>query len=585
MYEQVLQDREDLKQYGNQALLLFALEMRFDIEDIHSVAADSLTDGHDDKKCDLIYLNLDEETVVIAQSYISSDLTKKEAPANKASDLNTAAAWLLTRDISELPDRIRSAAKQFRNALDFGQIKTIEFWYVHNLPESENVNNELKTVNNTAFSCLRGLLESTSSLPNIISSEVGRNQLDSWYKALTTTILVLDRFEIDVCGGYSISSDDWSSFVTAIPARWLHQTFGQYKSNLFSANIRGYLGSRKVDANINNGIKNTASDDASHFWVYNNGLTILTNNFELNELQNKIVISGISIVNGAQTTGAIGSLREPPDSGAMVPARFVRCTNRDVITKIIRFNNSQNQVEAPDFRSGDDVQTRLREEFKLIPSVTYLGGRRGGHDDRMKRPANLLPSDTAGQALAAFHGDVLIAYNQKSQIWVSDSLYSRFFSTRTTARHIVFVYSLLRAVEERKNQLIHARELTEQQAKILSFFRNRGSTFLLASSISASLEIILNKRIHDKFSLQFIENLSPQQATELWKPIVNISNAFSSQLVKGLEGGFNNIDRVTNAISDFTSYMEATVEVNKAIYTTFSAKVKIDEIVASSKSG
>jgi hypothetical protein len=338
MYEQVLQDREDLKQYGNNSLLLFALEMRFSIEDIHTVAADALTDGHDDKKCDLVYINIDEEAAIIAQAYFSSDSSKKEAPANKASDLNTAAAWLLSRDLADLPDRIRPAATQLRDALGKGLISTIEFWYVHNLPESTNVSNELRTVQSSASNSLRQLLGAGISLPNVATIEVGSSQLENWYRALTTPILVLEHFNIDVTGGYSISSDNWSAFVTAIPAIWLHQIFKDYKSDLFSANIRGYLGSRKVDANINNGIKTTAMEDANQFWVYNNGLTILTNDFNYNELEQKLLVKGISIVNGAQTTGAIGSLENPPDSKAMVPARFVQCNSRDVITRIIQFN-------------------------------------------------------------------------------------------------------------------------------------------------------------------------------------------------------------------------------------------------------
>jgi hypothetical protein len=577
MYEQVLQTREDLKQYGNNSLLLFALEMQFEIEDIHTVAADALTDGYDDKKCDLVYVDIDQGSAVIAQAYFSSDPSKKEAPAHKASDLNTAVGWLLSRELSDLPERIKPAATQLRDALQNGQIKTIQFWYVHNLPESQNVKNELETVKGNAYSSLKQLLDSTISLPDVVSLEVGKNKLDDWYKALTTPILVVDTFDVEVIGGYIISSpsNDWSAFVTAIPAQWIYQMFNRHKSDLFSANIRGYLGSRKVDANINNGIKTTASSDANHFWVYNNGLTILTTSFNYDESNNKLSVQGVSIVNGAQTTGAIGSLTVPPGSDAMVPARFVQCQGRDIITRIIQFNNSQNQVEAPDFRSGDDVQNRLREEFEQIPAVTYSGGRRGGHEDRMKRPANLLPSDTAGQALATFHGDVLVAYNRKSQIWASDSLYSRFFSNRTTARHIVFVYSLLRAVEERKKQLGSNENLTGQQDKTLSFLRNRGATFLLASAIAASLEIILNKPVPDKFSLAFRENLSPQDAMKLWEPIVNISSAFSGRLMSGLEGGLNNMERVKRAISEFTSFMEATSTSNSSIYLDFSSKVQV----------
>jgi hypothetical protein len=99
------------------------------------------------------------------------------------------------------------------------------------------------------------------------------------------------------------------------------------------------------------------------------------------------------------------------------------CSNRETILNIIRYNNSQNKLEAADFRSNDQIQKRLRKEFEKIPDATYLGGRRGGHDDVLKRPANLMSSDTCAQALATVHQEPVVAYNQKSQIWTSDALY------------------------------------------------------------------------------------------------------------------------------------------------------------------
>ena len=39
-----------INKYGNNSLLLYALQLRFNIDDILSVASDSLTDGGDDKK-------------------------------------------------------------------------------------------------------------------------------------------------------------------------------------------------------------------------------------------------------------------------------------------------------------------------------------------------------------------------------------------------------------------------------------------------------------------------------------------------------------------------------------------------------
>jgi len=75
--------REDLiDTYGDNALMIFALEMKYNIEDIHSVAEEALIDDSDDKETDLIYIDSENSTAIIAQGYHSSDMSKKEAPRN-----------------------------------------------------------------------------------------------------------------------------------------------------------------------------------------------------------------------------------------------------------------------------------------------------------------------------------------------------------------------------------------------------------------------------------------------------------------------------------------------------------------------
>ena len=136
--------------------------------------------------------------------------------------------------------------------------------------------------------------------------------------------------------------------------------------------------------------------------MYNNGLTILTHSYEVQS--RKIKLKGISIVNGAQTTGAVGSLKKLPDSKALVQARIIAVTDSsslNLVDNIIRYNNSQNKVEAADFRSTDKVQRRLKDEFSHIPDAEYEGGRRGSSSDIIRRKPNLLGSYTVGQALAA----------------------------------------------------------------------------------------------------------------------------------------------------------------------------------------
>jgi hypothetical protein len=191
--------REDLKKYGDNALLLYALELRHGIGDIHAIAADALTDGADDKKCDLVYIDRDTRTAVIAQGY-AAKRPKKEAPANKASDLNTAAAWLLSAAVSTIPDQIRSAAKDLRAAIKDKDIEVLEFWYVHNCSVSKNVEKELSTVQAAARTKIDAKFPG-ANCHEVRATEIGLETLEEWYKTTRTAILVGDTFTVAVPGG------------------------------------------------------------------------------------------------------------------------------------------------------------------------------------------------------------------------------------------------------------------------------------------------------------------------------------------------------------------------------------------------
>lgn len=570
------ESRDDLKQFGVDALLLFALQLKFGIEDISVVASNSLTEGSDDKKADLIYIDSESGHAVIAQAYMSEDMSKREALRNKASDLNTAVSWLLICPISELPMSIKSHAEELQQAIKDGAIETIFIWYVHNLPESQNVQNELTTVEHAAISAIQSKFSGCGEI-KIQALEVGTTTLEEWYKSISTPILVTDEFTIPVSGGFEIGEADWRTYVTSIPAKWLYEQYQSYGTKLLSADVREYLGSRRVDKNINYGIKQTAHDDPEHFWVFNNGITALVHEFEERKRdgEREIYFKGISIVNGAQTVGVIGSLDTPPDDKAKVQVRFITCNNVRTVRDIVRYNNRQNNITPPDFRSGDPIQTRLLKEFGDIPFVEYLP-RRGGCEDVIKRRPNALPSVTAGQALAAFHGDPGIAYHEKTHMWEDDTLYASYFNERTKARHIIFAYSLLKAVERKKLDLWNKSKnnsLIEIEKDQLHFFRKRGSTFLMASAIARCLEIFLNKQISNLFSMAFRSNLSPEEATKRWSSIVEPASAFTEPLVEGLSDGFKTHDTVDKAIQTFQSLIAATKQANAKIYSEFTKQV------------
>lgn len=560
-------ERDDLKKYKDNALLLYTLQINFGIEDIDAAASDSLTDGGGDKKADLVYINTDKKEAVIGQGYFSKEY-KKEAPANKASDLNTAITWLLALDLKEVPERIRSAAKELRQKISDGEITKITLWYSHNSPESVNVEAELKAAELTLSSTLKDHFSENKIECSHL--EIGLNTLNKWYSSLTIPILVTDKIEVTDCTGFETIGPDWVSFTTSFPADKLWDLYKTHNTLLFSANVRDYLGSRKADSNINNGIKETASETPQQFFVYNNGITALTNKFTFDGI--KLIINGISIVNGAQTTGAIGSLTSKPNSELKIPIRFIKCSNPETVAAIVKYNNSQNKVNAPDFRSNDDVQKRITIEFLSLGRVVY-SARRGGSVDVIKRNPNLLPSLTAGQVLAAFHGKPSIAYNEKTKIWDNDSLYTKFFNEKTTAKHIFLCYSLVKAIEEMKLELMQKSVLLSNEEELLNFLRSRGSIILFASAIANSLEVILNKKISSIFNVHFCKNLKIDDAKYQWKQILHSASSFVSTLNNGLEDGIKNEVKIEIAIKTFTTLINAVKTANKLIFEKFALTI------------
>lgn len=412
----------------------------------------------------------------------------------------------------------------------------------------------------------------------IRSLEVGRSRLDDWYRSTQTAILITDDLRVPATAWFVESGDGWNAVCTSVPAAWLHGLYKKHQDHLFSANVRGYMPSRRQARNINFGIESTAREEPGRFWAFNNGVTALVNELHPEEATKTLTVSGFTIVNGAQTTGALGHVDEASLGGAKVMIRFVQATNPALVEKVIRYNNSQNPIQPSDFRSSDRTQDRLRAEFRKIPDVTYLGARRGGPDDRARRPSNLISSDTAAQALAAFHQDPATAYHDLRNIWESDEVYARYFGDHTSAEHIVFCYSLWRRVTETKAEL---RSLPEEQQtnydkEALEYLQERGSLHLLVAAIAGAAEVYLGRPLNDSFALSFDNVTSPAVATTYWSPLVEALIPFAAGqlgIVFEKGGGLRRKEVVTSAISAFRAVALSTRRANANVFDEFSKRV------------
>lgn len=540
------------------ALGIVAAEMRSDIEDILQFANEFVTDHSSDHKCDLVFFDDDYSKLIIVQSYFSPNGSmQEEANGNKASDMVVASSWLLDGNIETTTDKLGNIALEARDRIRSGDIENIELWYVHNFRESENVQHYLNEAKRNTDSILREVFKRDDV--NVRSLEIGRTQLEKDYERLQSSILISDETEFEIVGGFELSNHSlWKSFVTSINLNDLRTFWKKYEIDLLTPNIRNFLGIRRSQNNINYGIQKTLSTDSENFAIYNNGITILVNDYKVNKNRSRIKISGAGIVNGGQTTGSVGTSDSIFNENSQVIVRFIKSSDSNILDSIIKFNNTQNVVKPADFRSNDEIQKELRKQFETIygeKNVIYNGARRG---DTIRRNREVvertLDDKLVAQSLVSFHGDPNLAYNRYKFIWENEDNYRRYFKN-IQARHILFTCGLLKSIDDFKNKLslIGANERTEQQEKAYSYLVNRGSQVLLATALSNSIESIVGNKIHDKKSIYFSVEMCSTiiDSVKLWTPVVENSMNFFSMLLIDNSVKISNKESVHSALEEF----------------------------------
>jgi len=369
-FPEYLKHDAEYKQYGKNSLALFGMSLYLGIDEVDDFYSNSWTEDDGDKKIDLFYIDLNEARAAIAQVYISDTFGRKSAPSNKASDLNTACSWIFSADEKQIPKKIRPKAVELRNAIINREIERIDFLYVHNCIESSNVETELRTVTDGARDKIIALTGKKQLDIQLNYRELGIKTIENLFKARDKDILVEDILTLPKGDYIEEKGDGWKAIQFTIIGDWIRKLYLKHGDDLFSANYRDYMGSFKRKGNINFEIAKTAEKEPKSFWVYNNGITALTNKILLTE--KKIEMHGLSIINGAQTTGALGETSRNNAKPIKVSFRVVECKNKDRVNKIIKYNNTQNEIKAFDKRSGDPIQKRLSTEFLDKYSVTYL---------------------------------------------------------------------------------------------------------------------------------------------------------------------------------------------------------------------
>jgi hypothetical protein len=208
---------------------------------------------------------------------------------------------------------------------------------------------------------------------------------DFWVRSQSLEGSIPDEVEIQLQENLWLRKEKPNqTFVAIVKGKVLRDLYRRHKETLFAYNIRGYLG----DRGINQQIVSTAEKDPERFFYFNNGISAICTDLEVDRSRNVLKAKKMQIINGAQTVGALN--RANVDDEVEVLVRVTQglsvVTDKGFNADIIRFNNSQNIIKISDFKANDSIQVWLENEFKkvrgkyrhVIPQEMVYVRKRGG---------------------------------------------------------------------------------------------------------------------------------------------------------------------------------------------------------------
>lgn len=340
----------------SRALASFAIVGLAEVDDV--TAAGAITDGKNDGGIDALYFDRSRNHLLVVQSKYKRSGT---APAQDEvlKTINGIKA-LMSRRFNEFNAHFQQRLDEIEEALDTpGVVMGISLIFL-----GEDIGPHVTNDMNALQAEMNRLSE------RLTWSGHGLSTVHGWLVAEQTPSPVTASFTLE----------NWSSITSPrkavygqISAASLGQLVIDKGKDLFQRNIRHYLGS----VGVNTAIEQTVRRTPGEFFYLNNGITAVAEKIEAAQgTPEKCVfgLTNVSIVNGAQTAGAIANAsiagHISPDAKLLVTIIEIGSSLDDIGLRITKARNHQNQVRGVDFAALDPTQERLRQELATA-GVTY----------------------------------------------------------------------------------------------------------------------------------------------------------------------------------------------------------------------
>lgn len=420
-------------------------------------ACNSVTDGFDDNGLDAIYFDTESLTLWLVQAKYIMDGTGG-IDNGDIEKYCKGVKRLIDGSFDKFNKKIKDREDEILEALDNSRVKIqLLIAYTGRQLSSHNLES------------LNELLEEQNDTDELFS--IQNFNVDKAYKGLEFGMEAAPVNEDVLISSWGYIEEPLKSYYGQISGADLSSLWSKYGKRLFTENIRNFLGSSAVNDEIVGTIKN----EPENFIYFNNGITILCNSIKKKPMGGSdksigaFTCDGISVVNGAQTLGSIGSLFESNPEELNKTKVFVKLISLEGVDKSIGVRitvatNTQNKVDKKDFVSLDPEQYRIKIELQM-EGIEYHYKR---SNDRIIPDDNNFVFEEVAFGLAAAYQNVdysTMIKKESGRLWNDASIppYTDLFNPNLTALKIRKAVKTYRYITSQMNEKAYA-----------SFGRERG---------------------------------------------------------------------------------------------------------------
>ncbi len=454
---------ELLNQARSKALIHLFIKVKFGISSF-TERHDFITEGTQDGGIDAYYIDRENKRVFLIQSKFRTNKDNFEKKKITANDLVSMEVQRILKGEKEDSRGNKFSSKINKFQMEWSKISD-QAYYKYRVIVLGNLENYTaeqikRIIDNSDYE----IFDFERTYKELLFPLCSGTYYDP--KEIQITIDLVKKEQSTLKQQVSTNLGEFPIRVIFVPTKEIGRIMARYKNSILKYNPRNYLSlsNNKVNRRIMESItKNNAND----FAIYNNGITIIADSFELTETTGtknvgQVIMTNPQIINGGQTAYVLSKIYDDQKDndysvfdGKEVMLKVLILTNEtdlnvEFIEQISNATNQQTRVEEADRRSNDKIQLAI--EKAIFDEFGYFYERKKGEffhgiDKKYIDKKFVINRFDFLKAYLAWQGDATNARRSGMDAMFKEKRFKEIMKKYADVKKMFFSYKLLKNIE------------------------------------------------------------------------------------------------------------------------------------------